>query len=382
MHKVVHITTVHNPLDTRIYYKMCETVANNDFELFYIVKEHNDLKKIVERSNFHLRVLKKPRGRFSRMLKTAVEALKVAKKLDADIYHIHDPELLWVGSLLKTKHNIVIYDVHEDYETSIKQKKYIYKPFRKVIASIFNVYEKTMSRKMEKCLAEKYYSNKFPNGKHILNYPILNEASRLQDQSSNSNTQTDHKIRLIYTGTVGLDRGALNHAKLTTFDDNFEITSVGKCPYLLAEKIYNTAGEYKKNIQMVGVEEYIPRNVIDEYYLKNNWVAGLALFPHTKHYEQKELTKFFEYMSFGIPILCSDFPVWKKFIDKHQCGISVNPENEAEIKEAIYYLVKNPKEAKKMGENGKKAIAAELNWEFEGKKLIDWYDQLIDNRRK
>jgi len=92
---------------------------------------------------------------------------------------------------------------------------------------------------------------------------------------------------------------------------------------------------------------------------------------------KKELTKFFEYMNAGLPIICSDFPVWKKFVEKHECGIAVDPYDENEIKQAIQYLRNNPDAARKMGENGKKAVTLELNWHTEEQKLIAWYNELL-----
>src|SRR5690625_6021755 len=62
--------------------------------------------------------------------------------------------------------------------------------------------------------------------------------------------------------------------------------------------------------------------------MSHNWLAGIALFPPTEHYMKKELTKFFEYMNAGLPIICSHFPQWKTFIDKYNCGIAVDPYDE------------------------------------------------------
>ena len=47
-----------------------------------------------------------------------------------------------------------------------------------------------------------------------------------------------------------------------------------------------------------------------------------------------------------------------------------------EIGEAINYILNNPKEAKKMGENGRKMVIEKYNWDIEKKKLIDLYQEL------
>src|SRR5699024_5273417 len=127
-------------------------------------------------SEIKLLPIKKRRNRLSRMIFSTLEAWKKAKKAKAECYHIHDPELLPVGWLLKKKHNVIIYDIHEDYETAMNQKEYIPKPIRKVIATLYRLVECLFTYRMELCLAEKYYQEKYSNGTCILNYPKLNDT--------------------------------------------------------------------------------------------------------------------------------------------------------------------------------------------------------------
>ena len=55
----------------------------------------------------------------------------------------------------------------------------------------------------------------------------------------------------------------------------------------------------------------------------------------------------FEYMSSGIPIIASNFPLWKELIEGNNCGIVVDPQNATEISIAIQYLIDNTEEANK-----------------------------------
>jgi glycosyltransferase involved in cell wall biosynthesis len=181
----------------------------------------------------------------------------------------------------------------------------------------------------------------------------------------------------LYTGNVSHVRGALFHAKIPLIDEQAEVHFVGKCPSGLAVEMEAAAGAGKDRLHIEGMDRFIEKEVIEERYLERNWLAGIALFPPTEHYMKKELTKFFEYMNAGLPVICSDFPVWKDFMETYECGIAVDPNNDEEIKQAIQYLRNHPEEAKQMGENGKKAVQEDLNWKTQEEKLITWYDELL-----
>lgn len=369
--RVVHITTVHHPYDPRIFYKQCMSLKKAKYDVYLIAQkaehEQNDIKHIP---------LQSYTSRWKRMILGTMSAYKKAKRLNADIYVFHDPELMLVGALLKKRHNIVIYDIHEDYVTSILQKNYIPRIFRTWIAKIYKLIEKILTRNMELCLAEKYYKDLYGRGTCILNYPLINE-NLLQNKQS-ENKMRENKV--LYTGNVTVDRGALIHAKIPKIDPNVSVQFIGKCPRSLADKIYEVAGDQKDQIHLRGIDQFIVKDEIEAMYHQHHWLAGIALFPPTEHYMKKELTKFFEYMNAGLPIICSNFPVWKKFIETYKCGIAVDPYNEEEIKNALNTLRNNPQLANEMGKNGRKAVQEELNWLSEERKLLDWYEQLLERK--
>lgn len=368
--RIVHLTTVHHPSDPRIYHKECQSLKNAGFDVTLIAQTSDTDIEYSERPIRHI-PLKTYSSRLKRMTLGVLEAYKKAKYMKADVYHFHDPELLPVGWLLKRKNNVVIYDIHEDYITSILQKDYLPKPVKKLVAKLYDTLENIFIRDMELCLAEKYYKDRYPTGTTILNYPTVN------DEFIHHNREGERELKLLYTGNVSLVRGAMEHAKIPTILPDVEVHFVGKCPKDLAEDMYRVAGNGKDRLIIEGIDQFIEKEIIDKRYLETNWLAGIALFPPTEHYMRKELTKFFEYMNAGLPIICSDFPVWKKFVETHECGIAVDPNNNEEIKEAIQYLQNHPEEAKRMGENGKKAVLEELNWGTEEKKLINWYYELL-----
>ncbi len=83
----------------RIYYKQCISAQKADFETFLIAQETTD--QLAEDVGVKHVQLKSYKSRLKRMLFGTWEAYKKAKKLRADIYVFHDPELMVVGLIVK-----------------------------------------------------------------------------------------------------------------------------------------------------------------------------------------------------------------------------------------------------------------------------------------
>ncbi|NLJ19141.1 glycosyltransferase [Globicatella sulfidifaciens] len=374
--KVVHLTTVHHPFDTRIYHKECLSLHKAGYNVSLIVALANKKngEEVVTKDGIRLIATKKRKSRLARMILSTWKTYRLAKKENADYYHFHDPELLWVGWLLKNKNNHVIYDVHEDYYTGILQKDYLKRPIKKIVAKLYDIIEKFFIKCMDIALAEKYYQERYPQGKQILNYPILDQTLLQVKRNTEKPSNT-----LIYTGNVTEVRGSYLHAKLPKLPSKPEVYFYGKCDRSIAERMNAMAGSASDRLHFTGIDRFVEREDIDQAYLEKNWLAGLAIFPPTEHYKRKELTKFFEYMTAGIPIICSNFPVWQKFIDRYRCGLTVDPNNPEEWEQAINYLKNYPDERQEMIANGRRAIKNELNWQAEEEKLLTWYYRLDNN---
>jgi glycosyltransferase involved in cell wall biosynthesis len=103
---------------------------------------------------------------------------------------------------------------------------------------------------------------------------------------------------------------------------------------------------------------------------------GLVCFHPEPNHLFPRSNKLFEYMSVGLPVIASNFPQWKAIVEGSNCGLTVNPLDPGEIAQAIEYLIRHPDEARKMGENGRKAVLEKYNWEKEGKELLRVYEEL------
>jgi glycosyltransferase involved in cell wall biosynthesis len=373
MQKIAHLTSAHPPYDTRIFYKECRTLARAGYDVALIAP--HDRSEVDD--GVRIRGVPRPRGRLERLSSTAWHVYQAALAENAEIYHFHDPELVYIGLLLRLHGKRIIYDIHEDYLAAIRQREYLPVFLRRLLSSFWGVFETLATKPFKRVLAEKYYAQRFPNGVTVLNYPLLNNPFMNDPAAFHTVDNERHtRPRLLYTGNVTEDRGALLHAQLVTLVADVEVHIVGHCNPDLANRMREIAGNEGDRLYIEGEGFRVPFERIVDYYMQGNWTAGLAVFPPTPAYSRKELTKFFEYMGSGIPILCSDFPVWQSLMEETRAGLCVDPRDPKAIAKAIRFLVAHPEEAERMGENGRQAVSERYNWDFEAQKLLAVYSGL------
>src|SRR5262249_17937063 len=129
--RVVHLTSVHSALDPRIFKKECRSLARAGFDVTVI----GPYPETTVTEQVHIQPVKKYRSRVARMTRTAWHVFRQACRLDADVYHFHDPELIPVALLLRSTGKKVVYDIHEDYPKDILYKSYLPRWSRRFVAS-------------------------------------------------------------------------------------------------------------------------------------------------------------------------------------------------------------------------------------------------------
>ena len=363
MPRIVHLTTVHNPFDNRIFHRECRTLVEAGYEVVLLAGHNRD----ESREGVEIRGLSPSSSRLARMTTGVARAFFKAWGARADLYHFHDPELIPAALLLRLLGKRVVYDIHEDNRTAIREREYLPAWLRALVAGVFALFESAAGRFFRLVLAERYYAERFPRGTTILNYARFPE---LDDARLANRPRADHP-RLIYTGNVKDYRGAHHHADLLGHLPDAEVLLVGRCDTGLAAQLQ------RDRLHLEGVGAYVPHERIVEHYLREQWTAGLALFPPGQHTLRKELTKLFEYMAYGIPILCSNFPNLRQIVETTNCGLCVDPADGAAAAAAVRYLWEHPDEARRMGDNGRAAARKTFNWETQAAKLLQFYAQAL-----
>ncbi len=365
--KISHLTSAHPRYDVRIFVKMCSSLASMAaYDVSLIVADGLGDE---EQNGVSIYDVGKLNGRWNRFMKSTSQVYDKAVRIDADIYHLHDPELIPIGLKLKKLGKKVIFDAHEDLPKQMLSKPYLNRITKKIASFIVTFLEQYTCKKFDAIVtATPYIKAKFlpinSNTIDINNFPIVSE---LENRGSYSNK----KDEVCYIGYISKVRGIKEMVQALELTDTCRLNLAGTFNDAAIEAEVKSLQGWSR----VNVLGFLDRQAIKALLARSK--VGLVTLHPTLNYIDALPVKMFEYMLAGIPVICSNFPLLEKIVAESQCGLCVNPLNPKEIADAIAYLLTHPDEAEKMGENGKQAVLTRYNWAHEEAKLFQLYKEFV-----
>lgn len=365
--KICHITTAHPRFDVRIFHKECVSLANHFEEVNLLVADGLGDESV---NGVKIHDIGKPTGRKERFLTSGKKALKMAVLIKADIYHLHDPELLLIAKKLKKTGAKVIFDSHEDVPRQILNKTYIPNFLRKPISLAFERYENSIVRKISGVVAATpHIRDRFvkinKNSIDINNYPKKGDVTLNIDWTNRAKS-------IGYIGGIFRTRGIIETLDAINGTEIKLILAGTFSPSELETECKSHPGW--KNVDFRG---YLDRNGINQ--VLGEVRAGMVILEATQSYIVSLPVKMFEYMAAGLPVIASNFPLWKKIIESSGSGICVDQTNPEEIRNKILSIIDDTEKLVEMGKNGRKAVEETYNWEIEERKLIGFYNYIINS---
>jgi glycosyltransferase involved in cell wall biosynthesis len=369
--KVCMLTSVHIPFDGRIFHRACKTLVRAGYDVTLIAR--HDKAEVVD--GVRVVPLPQPKNRLHRATGVLWRLYRLAVREDADVYHFHDPELMIVGLLLKLRGKKVIWDAHEHYPNSILDKFYIWKPLRVVTARSFDLFERAVVRFFDYVIyttpsvGARYATMKVRSGR-VENYPIVKSAETIQRQPQD---------KIIYLGGMSRIRGLVEvveaFALVVRKYPHWQLCLVGSCrPASLEGELRDVARELgvEANVQFVAWVPYEEKEKLSSQ-------ASMGVITYLPHPNNTSClpNKLFDYMLVGLPVIASNFPLYREVVEASRCGLLVDAAKPPEIAAAMEYLIEHPDEARQMGENGRRAVLEKYNWEKESQQLLRIYDTVL-----
>lgn len=362
--KITHVSCAHPWTDNRVHLREAATAAAAGFDTTLIAIE-NDL----ETPDTGVRVVLLPaRRRLSRFTAGAVEAVRAALRTKADLYQLHDPELIWAIPLLRARGAKVIYDSHEDMPSDMADKGYIPRPLQPLFQALAHLIVAVSRLSTHVIAATERISLRYRRVTVIHNYPRLGDAER------KPLAWDERQDAAVYVGQVAVERGALPMLKAVSrpgFPDSASLTIAGSIVPEALEREMRQQPEWSRVDYRGVVPPQEARDLIREGRV------GLVLFARSTANVDALPTKMFEYMAEGTPVIASDFPLWRSILEDADCGLLVDQTSPESIASAVGAYYADPELWARHSLNARKASEQTLNWAPEGRRLVELYDTLL-----
>ncbi|UCE92878.1 MAG: glycosyltransferase [Flavobacteriaceae bacterium] len=392
--KICFLADRHHLFDDRIYWKMAVPLVSEGFEVHYLLIGDANSAGITKEGvkysiwktktfsqnrwiNFVLKRLN-PNHNYRKLFKKAAG-------LQADIYHFHD---LWINriavKLKKLAHRpAVFYDAREPYaEDYLSYVKMGFKLPVKLFARWVDSWEKKKALNYDLIIAneskvQQNFARVVGNEKSIVLYNYGDVFL-----TDNTRPEPEKEYDLIYTGSISRLRGAmkiLEAVKIIKQEiPSFKCLFIGTYyPASLKNEMYFFLEQNNLEEQVL-LMDAVPYVEIGEYYSRSK--IGLLVLQRVKTYQISMPIKLFEYMTFGLPIIGSNFGHISDYLKKDSCGLIVDPSSPMEIANAAIKLLKDQKLYAAFSENGRKAAESKYKWENEFRKLLGHYKKALDER--
>lgn len=366
MIKICHMTSAHKQNDLRILYKECVSLAKkSNYEVYLVARG-----KSCEYKGVHIIGVGYDNvSRVKRLFVVKKAVFKSALDIDADIYQIHDPELLIYAKELKKRGKTVIFDSHENYQLHIAVKPYIPIIIRPIITRIYGRFDREICKYLDGAI---FPSNENPYEGRVRNIACVRNTPMLDEMNYTVRNKVYNNDVAVYVGSLTENRGIVQSVK-GCYKANVPLILGGRI-------IDNKLMDRIKSMPEYSVVNYVgfcDRQQLEKLY--STVTIGLNLLQPVGQYVSISAlsTKIYEFMMMGLPFILPKFPFFSEFIDKYPCGICVDPTKPDEIASAIEYLKENHDKAIEMGLLGRKLIETQFNWTIEEKNLYELYDKLI-----
>jgi glycosyltransferase involved in cell wall biosynthesis len=365
------LTSAHAPTDIRIFAKEARSLREAGYKVT-LVALSDGAGGVKEGIN--VVTLPHPKNRLGRFL-SGPRLLREALRTKARFYHFHDPDLLPIGAALKLfSRSRVIYDVHEHYPNAILHKYWIPSALRNSIAIVFQCIERLIVPMLDAVvyttpIVGERYLRLSRRAVRIENYPRI-DAFPIQNGTGRSRG-------VVFCGKVAPERGVeqlLDAVALLDDHERPDVTFLGDFE----------SDEYRESVMdrlhHLGLSAKVtiaaPVSYKDLGTALQDFRVGVVLYQPTPNNMSCLPNKLFEYMAAAIPVLASDFPLYREVIQAAECGVVVDPTQTVDIAAELRKMVKDDDIWRERGLRGRQAFRSDFNWNKEGDRLVQLYSDL------
>ena len=293
--------------------------------------------------------------------------LPVLLEFKPDLIHANDPDTLRLAFAYKHKHpnTKIVYDAHEYILGAVRPSKgwneFMSTEEQEFILNVDDVV--TVSESIAASLNDNYKLRSFPNV--ILNLPSFSNNNLDLNIARDCNLKPYDYLG-VYLGTVTFARGLDVIPDTLAKISNLHIALVTKSSAALDALLMKVA---RLNVSdRLHILPYVPHDLITAYIKSATF--GIAPYANEINHNMSLPSKFYEYLVSGIPIVSSDLPESRKFLNVNRVGVLFQPNDPESFYQAVMTVIENHAEFLSAIE---KQNLAEFTWESQEPKLLKIY---------
>lgn len=370
--RVMHISPAHPPTDPRIVHKQVPALAEQ-YDVICLLPNAGG------QTLGRVRFIGLPFFAWLgwRLLFVHPLILGHILRLRPAILHIYMPELLPVALLCRWFGVKIIYEVQENLRLKFDRKP---RNNHRVFRWAFAFFDRQARRYCYHVFTEDSYLKTYSDLRLpcvvIHNYPDPAFFDAIPRPGTRSPPVNDGP-HLLYVGVVSVDRGlAVMIQAIALLKESYPAIRLhlfGRCAFdPAALRALPSYRHVRDNLTFYGHTD-----LKIAYADPKRYVAGLALLRPVGDYPDSFPTKLFEYMALGLPVITSDFPLYRSIVEPARCGYCVEPTNAAAVADCMMQVIDNPAEANAMGQRGRQAVEHSLNWQTEANQLLRFYQKIV-----
>jgi glycosyltransferase involved in cell wall biosynthesis len=371
--KVCHLSPIENGRDSRAYIR--QALPSTSYGLSLSIVGPHGLKDSIQKVQFI--PLAKSGSRALRMLRAPTGVFRALRQ-DADIYHVHNPENIPAGLLLKLLfRKRVVYDSREDFPAMMLNKTYLSPRLRKLAQQLVFKAERMAANYFDGFLTADAGTLR-PHAKHgrsrklvFYNLPNLEFFPKPG--------KGDKRFDLVYRGGLSERAGTF-----VLLDAVRLLTDQGR-PATLLMFGYTDNNEALKSItdriralqleQKVTLAGRIPHDQMAAT-LGQARIAVSPLQDNPKFLNNIPV-KVFESWACELPVVSSDLPPIRPFYERDQYHLLFKPDEPRALARAIGDLLDRPDEIVRIGRQCRQKVVERYNNAIEIQKLLFFYRKVL-----
>lgn len=370
--RVAIVTSKHPALDKRLYERQGRFLVAAGVEV-HIVAPGSDQGRTADGITLH--ALGPAAGWVQRLrLHSRIE--EHVRRIDPDILHFHDPDLLLsLGANRRQGWPVVVYDAHEDFPLAARSSRGLPLGLAQVVALGVDVVERVLARRVDGvvCAHRRRLAQLRPagDGLYLPNYPATATFARpASDEGSDRSC--------IYLGTLTKERGVamlLEGARLAPdirwvvvgdFDEERDRLAFAN---QISGGCLNV--EWKRVVPYAEVPGLLAR-------------AGVGIMPWRatpQHRWAAQPTKLYEYLAAGLPVVATRLDVTEEVVERTGAGLLHDADDAEHMVACVRRILDDREIAARFRRAGREAFVTTFNYDRLGPRLLAFYERLLNKRQ-